>query len=319
MSDYSDRQENPFNSVRQRNVATFVSIAAKSKIATLDYLKRRYLEQAPDFEATLGFLKGLGELKVDSDQVRLSKNLKKSAAEGEHGVRVAIIRRLLESSGPYRNAIIWHLHAYSVVDGVAQLQPSTDRTAADNSVRTYLIDLGVIFPLANKPVYKLNADFNFLLADAREQLGAVSPKQLHSDLAMRNSVAKQAELFVFQYEQARVGEEYKNRVMHVAEFNEAAGYDIRSMTFSEDGQAFPRCIEVKAVSSADYGFFWTSNERTVADRLREWYYLYLVPVHHDGAVAVEELIVLPDPAQSVLMQSSRWHVVDDVVHCSLQR
>jgi len=95
----------------------------------------------------------------------------------------------------------------------------------------------------------------------------------------------------------------------------SAGYDVASVTVC-DGYAIPRYIEVKAVSAADYGFFWTANEVRVARALAACYFLYLVPVGFD-AIRLDSLLIIQDPNAEILRSGGAWAVADNVLSCRL--
>ena len=109
-----------------------------------------------------------------------------------------------------------------------------------------------------------------------------------------------------------------DRVQHVALLNAAAGYDVRSVTVTDNGMTKPRYIEVKAVSSSSLQFHWTRNEVVTAKLLAQWYYLYLLPVKAGRGFAMNQLEVIPDPHTAVLQASDAWAVEPDVLRCCRQ-
>ena len=89
--------------------------------------------------------------------------------------------------------------------------------------------------------------------------------------------------------------------------NVAAGYDIRSLTVSNDSETVPRFIEVKAVSPVSMCFHWTRNEVAVACTLRDFYFLYLLPVTGSGGFDVANLRIICDPHKRVLDHRRNGH------------
>ena len=67
------------------------------------------------------------------------------------------------------------------------------------------------------------------------------------------------------------------KIEHTALRDVSAGYDIKSFDgkLGEDENPIQRYIEVKAVSSQDYGFNWTRNEIEKSEYYNQDYYLYL--------------------------------------------
>lgn len=120
------------------------------------------------------------------------------------------------------------------------------------------------------------------------------------------------------YERKRVGSKFSDRVVHVANLNAAAGYDVRSVTIDENDMAKPRYIEVKAVSGSSLQFHWTHNEVLTAKFLAQWYYLYLLPVKTGNRFELNQLKVVRDPYTTILHGSDVWAVEPDVLRCCLR-
>jgi hypothetical protein len=119
------------------------------------------------------------------------------------------------------------------------------------------------------------------------------------------------------YEKDRVGPQYEDHVIHVALKNEAAGYDIKSISVIPGDRCELRYIEVKAVPFDTYQFFWTGNERKVAELLKGNYFLYLLPVNHDRVFSLDGLKIIQDPIDVILDSPETWNVEADLIRCSL--
>ena len=103
--------------------------------------------------------------------------------------------------------------------------------------------------------------------------------------------------------------------------NVAAGYDIKSFESKQDknGLAIPRFIEVKAVASINYRFYWTRNEIEVAKQLRNRYYLYLVPISGKNGIDIQGLMKIKDPYLNVYKTSLKWIRTDELIAFSLPK
>jgi hypothetical protein len=92
-----------------------------------------------------------------------------------------------------------------------------------------------------------------------------------------------------------------------------AGFDIKSWEIpTHEGEANERCIEVKAVSKEDFKFMWTSNEKEVASRLGDNYYLYLLPVIRDGEYDIDQLEIIQNPYKNVFLNEGVWTKSENV-------
>ena len=97
----------------------------------------------------------------------------------------------------------------------------------------------------------------------------------------------------------------------------AAGYDILSFTESTNNASFSdRLIEVKAVSSVDFKFYWSSNEIAAARFHGSKYFLYLVPVSKNG-FDVQKLKMIQNPFKRVYSGKKPWLRQEELVSFAL--
>ena len=66
----------------------------------------------------------------------------------------------------------------------------------------------------------------------------------------------------------------------------------------------PRYIEVKAISLIDRKFFWSRNEIEIARRLKNDYFLYLVPVEKNGALDGNLIQEIKNPYTNVFLNKN---------------
>ena len=140
--------------------------------------------------------------------------------------------------------------------------------------------------------YTIVPEHLHLFALAVEKKSSFSAKILKRKLIEKDELGSAAEITILKYEKDRIGSDYANFVEHISEKNEAAGYDIKSITIVGD-EIEPRYIEVKAVSPDSYRFYWTRNEIRVAELLRKNYYLYLLPVKSKMEFAADKIKIMP--------------------------
>ena len=117
-----------------------------------------------------------------------------------------------------------------------------------------------------------------------------------------------AELEVLRFESARLRNHpsLAKRIKHVAAEDVGAGYDILSFTESATVANFSdRLIEVKAVSAADFKFYWSRNEIEMARIHGSNYFLYLVTVSKFG-FDIQKLKVVQNPFDAIFQNESGW-------------
>lgn len=118
-------------------------------------------------------------------------------------------------------------------------------------------------------VYELTADSK-----------AISEQQLEQLLMENRKLGAQAENAVVEFERQRLlkmGKTIQSElVKRISTINTAAGYDIESFDGTTD-DVFPnRFIEVKATTGEDIRFYWTINEREVAKKKKNQYWIYVL-------------------------------------------
>jgi hypothetical protein len=133
----------------------------------------------------------------------------------------------------------------------------------------------------------------------------------------RETLGLAAEESVVVYEKKRVGPRYEKNVVHVSLRNASAGYDIKSVTQIMEDAIAPRYIEVKAVSPSTFMFYWTYNERRVAELFGKHYYLYLLPIDKRLGFKLDELKIIQNPLSTIMDVDSEWQVDMDVICCSI--
>jgi hypothetical protein len=146
----------------------------------------------------------------------------------------------------------------------------------------------------------------------------VSPAKLKSDLEAKGTIGMNAELAVVEYEKKRVGSEYASLIDHVSSRDASAGYDIESVTVATSSY-MPRYIEVKAVPSTTYRFYWSENEIAMSHVLRDLYYLYLLPISPSGKFELSQLMIICDPPESILLPESEWSIEAYTIRCELSQ
>ncbi|MFC1910628.1 DUF3883 domain-containing protein [Chloroflexota bacterium] len=123
----------------------------------------------------------------------------------------------------------------------------------------------------------------------------ITEQQLWENLQKRHMRAREAEVWVVNYEQRRLAEQgapqLAGLVRRVSEFDVGAGFDVQS--YEVDGT--PRYIEVKSSTRQKIQFFWSLSEMQVAREKSLQYYIYFLPRCQDLPKVIPGLTVIKDP------------------------
>jgi hypothetical protein len=134
-----------------------------------------------------------------------------------------------------------------------------------------------------------------LIADSK----AISEQQLEQLLMENRKLGAQAENVVVEFERQRLLKLGKTiqaeLVKRISTINAAAGYDIESFDGTTD-DVFPnRFIEVKATTGDDIRFYWTINEREVAKKKKDKYWIYVLISFREDRPTESLPITIQDP------------------------
>lgn len=109
---------------------------------------------------------------------------------------------------------------------------------------------------------------------------ALSQEDLEKILQKNRTIADLTENAVLEYERKRLINLGKDKeaklVRRISQLNSNAGYDIESFNGDKPLFDYDRLIEVKSYKGEKIRFFWTSNEKKVAEEEGDNYWIYLV-------------------------------------------
>ena len=141
-------------------------------------------------------------------------------------------------------------------------------------------------------VYQLTADRK-----------AITEQQLEKILMENRKLGAQAENAVVEFERQRLTRLGKLAqaalVKRISTINTAAGYDIESFNGTTD-EIFPnRFIEVKATTGDEIRFYWTSNEKEVARKKKDNYWIYMMIEFREDRPLESLPIMIQNPEHSI--------------------
>lgn len=144
-------------------------------------------------------------------------------------------------------------------------------------------------------IYFLDSEFDFLINGKRKGF-ITTEKLLMEQLELQHEIGLEGELWVVDYEKARLKNSYPGKASYserVSEQNISLGYDVYSIVEPFEDE---RCIEVKTSRSENIDFFLTPNELSVAKMYGDKYWLYLLVGKVKG-MAPKKVYRIQNPAR----------------------
>ena len=306
---------NIYENLRFVHVCVLLDTLSTTRLDRTSHIRRLFSESAEGFDEVVSFLSRLGMIVSEGQSLRLDVDWMTSDTSLR---RSQVMQRLMSKRNRYRSEIFRFVNQFRVLDGELAYLSSTENRSAESGVRNFLMDVGIVGHVMGTEKYVLMPEYASVFASARDNANYVSPSLLEKNAADRSEIGYAAEELIVEHERSRVGSGYSDRIDHISTRNCAAGYDIRSVSLEADGEVVPRFIEVKAVSSVSFQFYWSLNEVNVARILSHWYHLYLLPVDRHGHFNIADLKVIIDPCNTVLPEDSDWATESNVLICYIK-
>jgi len=309
-----------------RQIRIFSEILSQSTLMQTEYIKKRYLENALNFDETANFLCDLNLIQLTRNQIRpkaeyrmLLKQLRNSA-KSEQLINEFLVNYSINGKNNFSRYLDQFLVNFVINNGRYEYSPNTVERLKYSGLRNFLIELGLIHLDSQKDTYVIDSNYLLNYFQTRARL-PISPEEFIQIQQERADIGHKAELRVIEYERYRLSQ-YPNliaQIEHVAQIDIAAGYDIKSFDCDQDGNPINRFIEVKAVSPWDYRFYWTRNEIETAKMCRNKYFLYLLPVNARKEIDLESIKIIDDPYMKVYKNRNEWLRKDDTISFSLRK
>lgn len=317
MSDFSSHSDSVFDSIQLKNILSLISVLMDIDFGMKSVVQQRFNQEAMNFNETLSFLNTLGVVETADKEMQLKDDFEQLIrGSDKNAIQNQILDLIQKTNNPYQTEILKYLSKYRHIDGSVEYEPDDINRGEFSDVRNFLIEIGVVEYVHGADKYVVQPEHIHLFALAIENKTTYTPAKLKRKLIEKDKIGSEAELAVLKYEKDRVGLEYKKLVEHISVKNEAAGYDIKSVTVIGDNTE-PRYIEVKAVSPDSYRFYWSQNEIRVAELLNQNYYLYLLPVESKMRFTINKMKIILDPIKVIFVNLDTWNVEPNVVCCSL--
>ena len=302
-----------FDKLSVKQILVFSEIIAESSLMQMEFIRAKYQRSALNFNETVEFLKELKLIAVRRNQIlpkpKYQAFLQKLIASREKMqiLQSFLIDCLFLGTMSFSEYIGQFMANFRFKNGQYEFVPTASQRLAYSGLRNYLIDLGFLHLDTDGVKYVVGGIYSLgYLELARSH--RLTPEEF-ADIQRKNrEIGREAELEVIEYEKERLSlfPHLVKKIEHVADWDIAAGYDVRSFEDTQQENPIPRLIEVKAVSPWNYRFNWTRNEIEVSKLHQQNYYLYLVPVLDKGSFDFEGLRTIRNPYLNVYKNKIEW-------------
>ncbi len=316
MKSYLIMSSDAFENLQFSSILILLDILFQAgRVNKSSYIKRLFSEKTEGYAETVACITGIGMGKQVNENLQLSVDW---VLGDESQRRMIVLQNILKARSRYRSDILRFIEKFRVMDGEIVYFPSDQSRSSESAVRNFLMEMKVVAYARSVSKYLLMSEYTNLYIDARDEVGHTSPSALILSLSAKNDIGFAAEREIFLYERNRVGPSYADKVEHISLKNVAAGYDIQSITLKGDATVTALFIEVKAVPGRSYRFYWSRNEVKTAQRLSEWYRLYLLPFDKHGKFDITKLKIIADPYNALRAKETAWICETDTLIYSLK-
>ena len=287
-----------FENIEIKNLVKLYSIL-ENNLEYLDNAKLQYSTQNIYLRESLNFLIEIGIISVDWNNIKIH-----DTSSGE--IEDKIFNKIAESS-EFGLEVKEYLNNFVNLNDTYSFKPDAIYNNATSHLRNFLI-------YAKKIVYENNEykviDNNILELFLKNEY---SPKKLEKDLKDKKQLGDDAEKLIFKKEQYKVDQINPSlKVDHVALRDVSAGYDIQSFE-KKDDRVEKIYIEVKAVSKSNYKFHLSVQEKQTANKLKDKYFIYLLPVDKSNPDKFDynQLLKITNVDKSIFQNKLEWKVEND--------
>jgi len=309
----------PFYKIKLSQLYNLCNILAETKIHQLSYIKGKYLENSLCFEETLSFLDDLKIIARTSTELIPSKSFLKSFSSLTT-FKNQLLLALLSAKGSIHEQVRLFLVNFRKEKGEIFFNPTSTEKLKYSDIRNILIELEFIKVNEVSDKYSINPNYYNFFFDNVSNKGT-SSETLKNKLEENDDIGLKAEEAIIEFELKRLTNILINKkeLEHTSKINVLAGYDIKSFENYLDNNfnKIVRYIEVKAVSSQDYKFFWSRNEKETAYILGENYYLYLLPVTTYNTFDLNKIKIINDPYKNIYMKQNEWTQTEECISFSI--
>ena len=306
----------PFEKIKLSQLHTLCNTLADAEVRDVSNIKRKYLESALSFDDTLSLLKNLKIVRTSGDELILSKTFSLPLDSIEEFKKI-FIPVLFHSSGYISDKLRNFLSNFQAENSKIFFKATDLQKIKYSDTRNLLLELELIIIDSDKTTYFINPEFTdlFLKQFCKSKF---SPESLKKRQKENETIGLKAEKAVIEYELRRLSaiSVLPNEIEHISPINVLAGYDIKSFEDFLDSnlKRINRFIEVKAVPTTDYNFYWSRTEIEIAKVFGDMYYLYLLPVISNEVFDFEKLIIKRNPFKNIYSNGIEWKKEEECIY-----
>lgn len=315
-----------FENISLKQILVFSEIINSSSLLKTEFIKKKYLRSATDFDEISSFLKELGLVKIRKTQIVLNPKYKvflkklKNLQLKQQMVQQFFISNLIlktNSFSGYLNEFFSHFHWK---DGRYKFKPSTSQRLRYSGLRNFLMELEFLYLDSKNKEYIISDIYPIAYTELRDT-NKLSMDEFKQVMQRKAQIGYDAEVQIIEYEKERLSNFpfLVEKIDHTSIKDVMAGYDIESFEakLGKNEKPIPRFIEVKAVARCNYKFYWTKNEIEKAEFYNRNYYLYLLPVVGEKKFDIRTLRIIKDPYSKVYKNKNEWIRTEELFAFSL--
>ena len=304
LTSVSSRQlDEQLRKISFREVKILCAVLDDLSSARLELVRARFKQGGLHFSEVVNFLAQLGILELARGCVRQKENFGTTDNERKSG----LIQRLFERNALFQFHVGEFIGHFEHKNGNFEIMMDSEMRRRFGGIRNLLLDLEFLEQDSDKPRYWVSPQYLTVFFEAKSK-SSTTPAELQKVLYERNKLGQEAEREVLKFEAARLRHrpDLVKQIKYVADENVGAGYDILSFTeLANTTRISDRLIEVKAVSPADFKFYWSTNEIEAARVHCSNYFLYLLPVSKFG-FDVQKLKIIQNPFDTIFCNENDW-------------
>jgi len=302
-------------------------ILCKVKLHNKEFIANKYNKSAPYFNNTIDFMRALKLIAEKGNTIEPLKSYKAFLKEYEESnfnietLRKYIIGAFVLKINVLSKYVKDYLSNFVLVEGKYIFRASTSQRIKYSGIRNILLELELIRK-DEQDAYYISEEYSSII-NKRRGNRRLSQDAFEDIMRMKAQLGRKAELEIIKYEIDKL-EAFPyliEQIEHTSTLDVKAGYDIKSYKnkLSKDNKPLPMYIEVKAVSSLSYEFYWTNNEIETAKILGEDYYLYLLPVRKGNIFDIGKMLIVRNPYKCVYQNRLQWECFPEIISCSLKK
>jgi len=294
----------------KESLFTGVKLAACAELLTLisdledgdeSFVRSRFMNLWQQYDSVVALLIAAGLLKREGKEIRATH------PQSFLDLGAKILSGLTKTRNSFAEEVREFLSYFRRDNSGLTYSPHDLLRSSQSAVRNFLLEAGVLETVKAGDCYRIVPGLRETIYEIMRPRKSTSAERLTGLIEERSAIGHTAEQAVLNYERKRLGDKHLADIVHIAEADSEAGYDIRSLRCR--AEPVPVFLEVKAVSEDDCSFYWSRNEVAAATWLGEAYCLVLVPIAAFGDCRIEKAQRIWNPAACIsqlLMEPMVW-------------